>query len=639
MTRFVLITGILWLLITNALYAQVTDSLTLDEIRISATRIYTADRYQPVSVSRVDSGFIRTFPAFNAAEVLAARGPIFVRSNGLGGLATFSQRGYSSSQTQVLWNGFQLNHPMLGLTDLSIIPASILGNVTIASGNGSSAFGDRGGGTVALTERTVDGTEASVTTGSFGLTQTEIGVSGGDDRLRASVYAVNTARDNDFTYTINEFSNEAGGFIDVERQREHNRVEQTSLIANLAYQEGESSFISSVWASRNENQIPGSIQSPDSSFQFDEYLRWMNAYQTRINEQHTITAKAYLNRQTLDFFDPSSDIESTSLTTSVLAEAEVKSKLSNTTEVISVVQAGYLAAESSNFGVIRDRTQFALGLQLIQEPVRRFRMYSSARFDHFSDFDGALSGSFGLNLELLPNILFLKGQVSRNFIAPTFNDLYWPGLGNPDIQPETNIKAEGSLLVRTVSRFTSASLEFTAYTGFVDGAIRWLPGGDGLFRPDNLESLSLRGFEVKSELAHRTGDARFSWFGEVYRNVAIIDEPRFEGDLAEGNQLIYTPEWLLKSGLGISYRVLSSQFTYAWTGERFSSSDHQSIFDPLGVYEVSNWTTSLRLPVGLMVFTPQFGLYNVFDERYQVILNFPDAGRNWMARLTLHIPL
>ena len=61
----------------------------------------------------------------------------------------------------------------------------------------------------------------------------------------------------------------------------------------------------------------------------------------------------------------------------------------------------------------------------------------SARYDDNEQFGSYSSGSVGWKWAFAPN-LALTAAWGSAFGAPTFNDLYFPGFSNPDLDPETS---------------------------------------------------------------------------------------------------------------------------------------------------------------------------------------------------------
>ena len=91
----------------------------------------------------------------------------------MGGTATPSFRGTGASHTQIAWNGININHPMLGQSDLSLIPAGLIDDIQIFYGGASMALNSGGiGGIINLETKPVWKKETSISLnpgiGSFG---------------------------------------------------------------------------------------------------------------------------------------------------------------------------------------------------------------------------------------------------------------------------------------------------------------------------------------------------------------------------------------------------------------------------------------------------------------------------------------
>jgi outer membrane cobalamin receptor len=628
------------LLYTYTFAQQVADTLELGEVDVQASRIYVAEGYQPVSISGIDSARIRSFSTGNISELLESFAPVHVRSNGPGGLATASQRGYSPSQTQVLWNGFQLNHAMLGLTDLSLIPSFAVEQVSISSGNGNTSFGDRGGGTVAFrTRQQQNEVGVSQAIGAFGqsITEAQAGITFGKWSLGVITGYENSA--NDFDYSAREFSNEAGGIVEVQKKRENNKLEAKTGILSASWRGKDQMFSTVIWAHDMYNEIPGSINGrTPQAYQEDAFLRWMSQYSRRISN-HKLTGKLYFNRQQLDFINPANSIHSLSTSATLMGDVELRSTLNPELQLISALQFGQSWVEATDYSGFPQRSQFTAQINPIWHLLDPVHLYGGFRLDYYSDFEEAYSANAGFNVEVVDDLLYLKGQLSRNYIAPTFNDLYWPDLGDPDLKAETNLKYEAGILIEHDWSIARNSFEITYYDGNIEDGIRWLPGSDGRFRPQNLEELRLWGFEVKEEIMLNVQEFTLSLQGMLLHTQAEITQPRFDGDQAVGKQLRYTPEWQVKASAVFAWRDLSALFSYNFTDERFSSADHSSPFDPLPDYEQSAFGASYNLIYKNHRIRPQFSIQNLFDEEYSVIQGYPMPGRSTQFKLSINYKL
>ncbi|MGD8979615.1 MAG: TonB-dependent receptor, partial [candidate division WOR-3 bacterium] len=125
----------------------------------------------------------------------------------------------------------------------------------------------------------------------------------------------------------------------------------------------------------------------------------------------------------------------------------------------------------------------------------RFSINSSIRYDHNSQFGDFLSPGVGLVIVTTPHV-WLKISAGKTFRAPTFNDLYWPQSGNPDLQPEHGWAYE--MRVET-SPWSTIFGALSVFMRNIDDRIAWMPGSDDLWQPQNLNYLGVRGAELEIE--------------------------------------------------------------------------------------------------------------------------------------------
>ena len=65
------------------------------------------------------------------AELLSENSVIYIKSYGSGGLSTASFRGTGAGHTQLTWNDININNPMVGQFDLSLVPAGFIDDINI----------------------------------------------------------------------------------------------------------------------------------------------------------------------------------------------------------------------------------------------------------------------------------------------------------------------------------------------------------------------------------------------------------------------------------------------------------------------------------------------------------------------------
>jgi len=119
------------------------DTLHLPEFEIKSNYIFDNQGFKRV---KLDSITLIPHLSSDLSTILSEYSTVFIKSYGNGTLATPSFRGTTAQHTQVEWNGINLNSPMLGQIDLSLVPVSQFDGIEILYGAAglsrtSGAFG------------------------------------------------------------------------------------------------------------------------------------------------------------------------------------------------------------------------------------------------------------------------------------------------------------------------------------------------------------------------------------------------------------------------------------------------------------------------------------------------------------------
>jgi len=132
------------------LYGQMSfeaDTIKINEVVVSRNTIN--DESAGYKKTMIDSSVMVKYSNSAIADLLSENTEVFIKSYGMGGTATPSFRGTDASHTLVDWNGININSPMLGQTDLSLIPVGIMDDIQIYFGGASMLLNNGGiGGTI-----------------------------------------------------------------------------------------------------------------------------------------------------------------------------------------------------------------------------------------------------------------------------------------------------------------------------------------------------------------------------------------------------------------------------------------------------------------------------------------------------------
>ena len=108
-------------------------TIDLDPILVSGLKSIRLNS-EVGKTTQIESDIISQNAARSLADVLAENSLLYIKSLGQGAQATSSFRGTSSSHTQVLWNGININSATLGNFDFSLIPGFFVDELNIYSG-------------------------------------------------------------------------------------------------------------------------------------------------------------------------------------------------------------------------------------------------------------------------------------------------------------------------------------------------------------------------------------------------------------------------------------------------------------------------------------------------------------------------
>ncbi|WP_066731962.1 TonB-dependent siderophore receptor [Cupriavidus sp. D384] len=124
--------------------------------------------------------------------------------------------------------------------------------------------------------------------------------------------------------------------------------------------------------------------------------------------------------------------------------------------------------------------------------IGRNQLQLNGRNDHYSDFgnQGSFFAGYGFNVTEQVKLI---ANVSNAFRAPTFNELYYPGFGQPNLQPERAKSAEAGVQVDTAS---AGLLRVTAFETRYDDLIVSTAVGTGVFLAQNVNKAKVQGIEA-----------------------------------------------------------------------------------------------------------------------------------------------
>ncbi len=608
------------------LSAQVADTLEMQEIEVVSTRYRTPVFKQPSYTVTIDSLVLSKLKGQSIGNVLGRYSSIFVRSNAPGAISIASFRGFGGQQTRVLWEGMPINHSMLGVVDLSLLQAGSFTSVEVSPGSSSSAYGSGISGSVAL-QSLLNTKEISLSQ-SFGSNGNLItSANGGVSLNKWSIGVGGSYQQNENDYRYFDRNTQQ------EEHRQHAEFDNIQLQAQAGWKKESTRFYSKFWFLKSDHEIPENVfVGGGTARQYDAAYRWINTFNFRKgNIQHRL--KTYLAQTELDYFDPNRGIESISTGREWNNEWSAAIFFSPILMLTNVVSAHFTEVETNNFDEAQYRSVLSGQVMAEWNLAKKLGVFPGIRFDWYNDFGSTLSPSLGVNYQMIPEEFYIHSQLSRNFRAPTFNDLYWPQGGSPDLEPETAIKTEFGIGISD-RLFGIGNHDVTFFRADISNGIRWTPGSSTFFEARNYLSLLSYGLEWTASKSMKVGMANASYNHSASYTRATIDETRFAGDAAVNNQLPYVPRWKYSGAITVQKNNLTGSLSGSWVSERYST-EQNNLRNPEPPYVVLDASFGYSKSINKTEFNLSIQVNNVLDKQYEIIRLYPQPLRNFLITITI----
>ena len=232
---------------------------------------------------------------------------------------------------------------------------------------------------------------------------------------------------------------------------------------------------------------------------------------------------------------------------------------------------------------------------------------------------------------------FLRAFYKNIFRMPTFNDLYYTDIGNIRLEPEYTMQADGGFeytkewhVERGVWKAVDLHLKADGYFNTVKNKIIAVPKGNSQYRwmMMNIGYVEIRGCDINAATVVHFEPGVDVGINLNYTYQKAQDFTR-QGDITYGGQISYVP---LHSGSvigSVRWNGLSFHYSFIYVGERY----HTSANIPAN-YEQPWYTHDMKIGKLWNITSKKFQIdtaieiNNLFNQQYEVILNYPMPGIN-----------
>lgn len=259
--------------------------------------------------------------------------------------------------------------------------------------------------------------------------------------------------------------------------------------------------------------------------------------------------------------------------------------------------------------VVRERRVNALALGLNGEAGDHLWQLSG-RVDNNSQYGRQKNGTVAYGWRFLPGWT-LGGQYGTAFVAPSFNDLYWPfdgySQGNPNLRPSRSRSAEVSVGFKR----DEVEAKATLHRSRVSDLIQWVesPVGSFQYTPMNVARAAIDGVTLQAQapLAGLLWMAGFDWLKARDQDTGLTlarRAPRVARLAADRQQ----GEW--RYGTAVS--AYASRWSDAANTQRLTG---YALVDLHATWQFAReWSATARLN-------------NLLDRQYETVYGYNQPGR------------
>ncbi len=634
MRRFVLLTLVLVLKGTGLLAQNehVLDSVLLNEVVTYAPY----KKYQAgAKLESIPSAQIEIGQSAGLDQLLTRFTPIYFKSNA-GGLSTIRVRGTAPDHTSVNFGGININSLTLGHSDFSRVPVYLFDGVDLQYGsssavNGSGAIG--GAVFLGLKSNWTEGAriKATISQGSFGeqLYGTKIYV--GNGKLESVTRLYYFMLKNDFSFT-----RPSDG---LEFDQQNAMIENMGVIQEVNYKfSSKEWWKTAIWLENDWHQVQALMSSHPESVPNEtldnKHIRAWSEYE---NREHPLQYKGGIGFvHDMQVYD-ANEVQKIG-TNRLIAEFEAKQDVHAGFGYKFGAKYKYIKPDVYAYSsdVIENEQSAAFYLSSFYTPLTTLKLSLNLRQEIVSNFSVPFTPSFGAEYRLLlTNVAVLKltGNLASSYRIPTFNDRFWPEVGNPDLNPEKGMNYELGLQYEYCSSFLQSNLKVNGFYMDVKDWIEWRPGSIG-WEPENRSRVISRGVEVQANNDFDFRKVNLNFRVNYSFNPTEIKEDQIL-DLV-GKELIYVPKHVGNAYLMAKQGAWSTFVNVGYTGKRLADHSGSAKYPDgtvLDGYTLMDFGLAKDFKVKEQNFKLSLAVNNLPDKDYQ---NQPDYAmwrRNF--RLTL----
>lgn len=581
-----------------------TDVTESDPIFVTATRTAQTADESLASVTVITRQDIEHSQAASVSELLTGlAGMDSTVSGGYGKVTSLFLRGTNSDHVLVMIDGIKLGSATLGTTAFEFLPLDQIDHIEIVRGPRSSLYGSEAiGGVIQIfTRQGVDKSEAHATAGagSYNTRTVSAGLSTAQDGTDLSLSAAhfrtggfNAQKPTSGPFGVNE-PDKDGYTNDSATAGLHHRFDTGADIGlHLFRAQGHTDYDGSF-----ENNTNFVQQAVGADLGFSPLNNWhvkLRAGQSQDDadnfEDTTFSSRFNTQRGTASWQNDVTLGKDQLLTLGVDRQAD---------HVISTT--AYTVDRRTDKGIYGQ----------LQSRLNNNDLLFSLRRDDNDAFGNYSTGNAAWGYAL-SKTLRLTASYGTAFRAPTFNELYFPNFGNPNLQPEKSKSVETGLH----GKQAWGGWDVRAYQTSIDHLINTVCDINFVVcTAENVDEARIRGLETQFSTTLAGWQSGLS---------LSVTDPR---DVATDHVLPRRSKQTLRLDADRAFGKTRFGMTWLAQGRRFDDAANTVV---VGGYGLLNLRVEYDLSKDWLV---RAHLDNVLDKQYETVHDFNTPGRSLFVSL------
>lgn len=600
------------LLFIPAAHAQ--EAADLDTVTVTATRTAEAVERVLAAVEVIDRAQIERSQAQSLPQLLQGHAGVqTVNQGGPGKLSSVFLRGTDSDHLLVLVDGVRVGSTTAGTAALQDLPLAQIERIEIVRGPHSGLYGaDAIGGVIHVFTRgggkpgTVLRAHAGV--GSHGWQDAGAGLDWRGQRGWLGADVAHQQTDGIDACRVATPTPFSGGCFIAQPQPDRDGYRNRSLSLRGGWQPVDALELRlQGLRAEGRNDFDGDFIDRSDTLQqvLGGRLAWTASERVRVSlsaGRNTDISDNALQGMGVNRYRSTRDSAGLQLDWDLAAQHAISAGLDWQRDAADVADAfSPFAAERDNrAGFVQYRGQW-----------NRQSLQAAVRHDDNAQFGGHGTGHVAWGLQL-NDAWRLNARYGTAFKAPSFNDLYFPFFGNPDLQPETARSVELGLRHAPGSQW---HWQAQLYRTRIDDLIAFDVASG---KPANLDAAQIQGAEFTMQ-----GDmSGWQWSTQLgYTHALSV------GGFADGAWLPRRARWSGRIDLDRRHGDWSWGVSAVGQGRRY---DDVANTLPLGGYGTLDarvaWQPSAQWQL-------QAGVRNLLDKTYETASFYRQPGREWLLQL------